>query len=167
MPPKILFKIGGGAFFVAVVVYSLSFHWLTMRTFKPVDMAIRLDQGKIQTGVFKINLSGTYYVNVLLDESIDDYYEDRCNYKRVLGSQWKLYRQIGVDPKNVKQVVSWEDNEAQRSHVGDFAAGPGTYQLEWRGAAGAACLNARHPRLSVWTDSSSYETAFSYVLLGC
>lgn len=167
MPPKILFKIGGGALLLAVVLFSLSSYWLTTRTFEPLDMPIRLDQGEIRSDVFEINLRERYYVNVVLDPSIDDYYEDRCNYKRVFGSQWKLYRQIGANPKNAELLVSWEDNETQRSHVGDFAAGPGTYQLEWHGPAGAGCLNRRHPRLSVSADSSSYETGFGFVLLGC
>ena len=167
MPPKILFKIGGGALLLAVIVFSLSTYWWTTRTFEPLDMPIRLDQGKLQSGAFEINLRERYYVNVVLDRSIDDYYEDRCNYKRVFGSQWKLYRQTGADPKNVELLVSWEDNDTQRSHVGDFAAGPGTYQLEWQGPAGAGCLNTRHPRLRVSTDSSSYDTAFGFVLLGC
>ncbi|HEV2196644.1 MAG TPA: hypothetical protein VGR55_13755 [Candidatus Acidoferrum sp.] len=167
MPPKVLFKIGGGACILVAIVYSLNLYWFTTRTFEPVDMPIRLDQGKVQTGVFEINLRETYYVNVVLDPSIDDYYEDRCNYKRVFGSQWKLYRQIGVDPKNAELLVSWEDNDPQRSHVGDFAVGPGTYQLEWQGPTGAGCLNSRHPRLNVSTDSSSYETTFDFVLFGC
>lgn len=166
MPPKILFKIGGGALLLAVVVSSLSSYWFTTRKFAPLDIPISLAQGKIQSGTFKINLRERYYVNVALDPSVDDYYEDRCNYKKVFGSQWKLYRQIGADPKNAELLVSWEDNETQRSHVGDFPAGPGSYHLEWRGPAGAGCLNTRHPRLSVSTDSSSYETAFGFVLLG-
>ena len=128
---------------LAVVLFSLSSYWLTTRTFEPLDMPIRLDQGEIRSDVFEINLRERYYVNVVLDPSIDDYYEDRCNYKRVFGSQWKLYRQIGANPKNAELLVSWEDNETQRSHVGDFAAGPGTYQLEWQGPAGAGCLNTR------------------------
>ena len=166
MPPKTLLKIGCGAFLLAIVVFSLSSYWFTTRKFEPVDMPITLGQGRIQTGAFKINLRATYYVNILLDESIDDYYEDRCNYKRVFGSQGKLSRQIGSDAKNTQLVVRWEDNET-RAHVGDFEASPGTYQLEWQGPAGAGCLNARHPRLSVRTDSSSYETVFGYVLLTC
>lgn len=150
---------------LAVVVFSISAYWMGTRTFEPIDMSIRLDQGKVQTDIFKINLRGTFYINVQLDYSIDDYYEDRCNFENLFGSQWKLYRQIAEEPKNAQLVVSWEDNGKQSSHVGDFAVDPGNYQLEWQGPAGAACLNARHPRLNVWTDRSGYETAFDFVLL--
>lgn len=148
MPPKVLFRIGGGAFLLAAVVYSLTFWWFTTRTFEPVDMPIRLDQGTIQTGGFKINLRRTYYVNVVLDPSIDDYYEDRCNYKSVFGSQWKLYRQIGTDPKNAEVSVSWEDNGTQRSHVGGFAAGPGNLPTGMAGPAGSGLLEYQAPSTS-------------------
>jgi biopolymer transport protein ExbD len=166
MPPKTLFMVGSVAMLLAVLVFSISAYWMGTRTFEPVDMSIRLDQGKIQSGVFKINLRETFYVSVQLDYSIDDYYKDGCNFKNLFGAQWKLYRQIADSPKP-QLVASWEDNDKQSSHVGDFAVDPGNYQLEWQGPVGAACLNARHPRLNVRTDRGGYETAFGFVLLAC
>ena len=167
MPPKILFKIGGGALLLAVVVFSLSSYWLTTRTFEPVNMPVKLEAGRIQSAEFPINLQENYTVGINVDYSLDDWTEGKCSDKLWQETDWKVYRLHSVAPNYKELWASSEEMRKQGLWPHEFHAPHGRYELEWTVPASTVCLNARHPQLRVWTDRSSYETAFSFVLFSC
>jgi biopolymer transport protein ExbD len=63
--------------------------------------------------------------------------------------------------------VSSEQLSRQGFLSNAFLASPGRYQLEWDIPAVAPCLNPRHPRLSVLTDSSGYREFVALIQLFC
>ena len=155
---------------VAALAVSVSLwadHWLKSRLFKPIDMPVVLNGQIIRTEPFDINLRETYSVYVGVDLSIDDYYEDRCNYKSLWGPHWNAYRQSDGEPSNTRVWATSQDQNQNGRDSGEFYAEPGKYRVEWQSPAQAACLNKRHPRLSVRTDSTPYEQAFGAIQNAC
>ena len=167
MPPKILFKIGSGAFLLAAVVYSLSLYWLTTRTFEPVNRPVKLEGSRVQSVAFSVNLREDYSVRINVDYSLDDLNEGKCSDKLWQETDWKVYRLRGNGPNNKELWASSEEMRKQGLLPDGFHGRPGRYELEWGTPASAVCLNPRHPQLTVWTDRSSYETAFGFVLFAC
>src|ERR1700722_353350 len=66
-----------------------------------------------------------------------------------------------------KLCLSSEQLDRQVFNSNAVVAAPGLYQLEWDTPTVAPCLNPRHPRLSVYTDSSGYSDAVAVIQLFC
>src|SRR5215472_17370314 len=164
MPLQTLVKAGIIAILLAVTVFSLSLYWLTTRTFEPVNIPVKLEGGKIQSVAFRVNLQEDYRVSVNGDYS---WTEGKCIDKLWQETDWKVYRLDGRSPNNKELWASAEEMRKQNLWPDGFHALRGRYELEWSVPGSAECLNARHPRLSVWTDPGPYETALGFVLLAC
>ena len=168
MPPKTLFRLGLSLLFLALTVFFLTGRWLNSRIFEPLDYPVTLDSRHLQSPPFRINLKETYYVSLDLDYSADDWYEDnRCNYKTILDPKWWLYK-LGSNPGQPREPwVSFAEDAAQHYYFDGFRVSSGQYQLEWDIPVTASCLNPRHPRLRVFTDSWGYRQAVSVAQLFC
>jgi biopolymer transport protein ExbD len=168
MPPKTLFRLGLSFFLFALAVYFSTGHWVDSRIFVPLDYPVSLDASQIRSPPFQINLRETYFASLDLDYSVDDWYQDnRCNYKTILYPQWRLYK-LGSDSAHPRELWVSSEQLSQNGFLSNaFLASPGRYQLEWDIPAVAPCLNPRHPRLLVFTDSSGYREAVALIQLFC
>jgi biopolymer transport protein ExbD len=169
MPPKILFRIGLTFFVVATAIYFSTGRWLDSRIFVPLRYSVSLDNRQLKSEPFEINLSETYGASLELDESVDDYYEDnRCNYKTILYPRWRVYKFSSASAQSRELWVSSEQlTRSDGSLSNAFFASPGQYQLEWEIPVAAPCLNPRHPRLLVLTDSFGYWERIRLTQLFC
>jgi hypothetical protein len=167
MAPKTLGKAGLAAIAIAVAAAWGTSAWLRTRVFVPVDRAISLGAGRVETEEFEINLREDYWVYVAVDYSVDDYYPERCHTGKLDGAQWKVYR-IGGEPAKKRELWASADELRKQGIRGDeFHAESGKYQLEWEAPAGAECLNGRHPRLRVTTAAEDYERNCFLILNTC
>jgi biopolymer transport protein ExbD len=168
MLPKTLFRLGLSFLFIAVATYFAAGHWLNSRIFTPLNYPVSLDARQLESPPFQMNLNETYFASLNLDDSADDWYQDnRCNYKTILYPQWRVYK-LGSNPGQPRELwVSSEELIRQDYYSNAFLASPGQYQLEWDIPAAASCLNPRHPRLLVITDSSGYRQAVALTQLFC
>jgi len=167
MPPKTLVQAGIVAFLLAVIVCSLSWYWFATRTFEPVNMPVKLEAEKNQAVEFSINLREEYSVRISADYGVDNGTEGKCADKLWQETDWKVYRLTGQSPNDKALWASAEEMRKQNLWPDGFHALRGRYELEWSVPASAVCLNAKHPRLGVWTDPGPYETALGFVLLAC
>jgi biopolymer transport protein ExbD len=168
MPPRTLFRLGLSLLFLALTVYFSTGHWLNSRIFEPLDYPVTLDTRHLQSPPFRINLNEAYYASLDLDDSADDWYQDnRCNYKAILYGEWWLYK-LGSHAGQRRELwVSSGEDATQHHYFNGFRASSGQYQLEWDLRAAASCLNGRHPRLHVITDSGGYRQAVGLAQLCC
>jgi len=169
MPPKSLSRLGLSLLFLALIIYFSAGHWLNTRIFVPLDYPVSLDTRQLQSPPFQVNLKETYFASLDLDYSVDDWYQDnRCNFKKLLYSQWRIYK-LGPNPGQPRDLwFSSEELAAQQGYDSNaFQASPGQYQLQWDIPVAASCLNPRHPRLRVFTDSSGYREFVAFVQLFC
>jgi biopolymer transport protein ExbD len=169
MPPKILFRLGLGLFLVATATYLCTERWLDSRIFIPLDYAVSLDDRHLKSPPFAINLKETYFAFLDLDDSLDDWNEaNRCNYKIIMYPQWRVYRLGSATLQSRELWVSSEQlTRSDGSSSNAFLASPGKYQLEWDIPSAAPCLNSRHPRLLVFTDSTAYREGIGLTQLFC
>jgi biopolymer transport protein ExbD len=168
MAPKTLVTAGLAAIALALFAAWGTSAWLRTRMFAPVDVAISLGAGQIESGEFEINLREDYSVYVAVDFSVDDYYPERCHSERLYEASWNVYR-IG-DGERAKKRELWASAEELRKRGirGDeFHAETGKYQVEWEAPAGAECLNGRHPRLRVTTSAEGYDRNCYLILNLC
>jgi biopolymer transport protein ExbD len=168
MPPKTLFRLGLSLLFLALAVYFCSGHWLNTRIFEPLDYPVSLDSSHLQSPPFRINLNETYYASLDLDYTAEDWYQDnRCNYKTILYPKWRVYRLTSNSGQPRELWVSRERDDKQDNYFNGFRASPGQYQIEWDVPAASPCLDQRHPRLLVSTDSQGYRQAVGFAHLFC
>ena len=169
MSRKILLRLGLCFLFFALAVYISTTHWLNSRIFIPLDYPVSLDARQLKSPPFQINLRETYFVSLDLDYSVDDWDDhNRCNYKNILYPQWRLYKLGSHSAQPRKFCISSEQlRDGQGAFCNAVLVSPGRYQLEWDTPVVAPCLNPRHPRLSVSTDSSSYSDAVALIQLFC
>jgi biopolymer transport protein ExbD len=168
MAPKTLLKAGLAAIAIAVAAAWGTSAWLKTRVFAPVDQAISLEAGQIESGEFEINLRADYSVYVAVDYSVDDYYPERCHSEKLDGARWKVYRIGGGEQAKKRELWASAEELRKRGFRGDeFHADTGTYQLEWEVPARAQCLNGRHPRLRVTTSVEDYARNCYLILNLC
>ncbi|HEX4543700.1 MAG TPA: hypothetical protein VH114_11075 [Candidatus Acidoferrum sp.] len=166
MSPKTLAVLGTAMILVALLVFWMAAHWEETRSFEPVNMPVLLEAGKIQSTDFEINLRDEYGIQLSADYSIDDWTEGKCNSGALREIDWKVYR-LGKIRTHKELWASSEEMKQQSEWPYGFHGLPGKYELEWRVPAAATCLNARHPRLRVWTTAEGYETVVILILLAC
>jgi biopolymer transport protein ExbD len=168
MPPKTLFRMGLSFLFFALTVYFSAGRWINSRIFVPLDYPVSLDTRQLQSPPFQVNLRETYFALLDLDESMDDVYQDnRCNFKTILYPQWRVYK-LGSNPGQPRELWVSSAEPVEEDHSSNaFRASPGQYQLQWDIPVAANCLNPRHPRLVVFTDSSGYRESVAFAQLLC
>ncbi len=129
----------------ALVLPQAYWQWLESRTFVALDMPVSLSKGGIRTPDFPVNLRGWYHVVVWVDS---DFSGCRSGLSHLaLVSRTTVYSNGNVT----------ESSDGRDRYLGHFyTAGKGHYQVTSEIASDPACLNAGHPRIGVWTDSSSY-----------
>jgi len=153
---KTLATIGLTVMVTAVFVSWGTNHWVQTRTFDPVDMPVGLEPGQIRSGEFEINLRESYGIFIHLDDSLNDSYEDgRCSYRNLGEYRWKVFR-ITRGPGAEPQLWAHSNDTDDAFWGNQFEGVPGRYEVEWAVPPGAACLNARHPRLRVSKSSDEY-----------
>jgi len=167
MPAKTLAKVGLIAVALALLLPWSYGYWLETRRFVPVDKPVSLEAGKIQTEQFQINLREDYNVQIDVDYSADDWTREDCAFRWWKDFDWTVYRLSGGTTKSREPwASSAEMLEGGWIPIG-FRGKPGKYELEWRGPASSACLNARHPRLHVYTSSSDYAQFNAFLQSAC
>ena len=129
----------------ALVLPQAYWQWLETRTFVALDMPVSLTKGEVRTSDFPVNLKGWYNVVVWVDSDFSGCWSDLG--QLALVSRTTVY-------SNGQVVESSEGRDRYLSHF--YAGGNGHYQVTSEIIADPACLNAGHPRIGVWTDSSGY-----------
>jgi biopolymer transport protein ExbD len=168
MPPKTLAKVGLVALTLAILLPWSYANWLKTRAFDPVDKAVTLEAGKIQTENFKINLREVYHVQIEVDYSSDYWVEERtCPFRYWEAADWRVYRLSGRGEGARELWASSTEMQEQGAIPIGFKGRPGKYQLEWSVPTASVCLNTRHPRLHVYTSSSGYEVFGGFLLFVC
>ena len=166
MAQKTLATIGLTVMVAAMFVSWGTNHWVQTRAFDPVDVPVSLKPGQIRSGEFEINLRESYEISIHLDNKIDDYYEDgRCSYRNLGKYRWEVFRIIG--PGTARQLWAHSNDTDDGFWGNQFQGVPGEYEAEWDVPPGAACLNARHPRLRVSTFSGEYLDFAAFVQYPC
>lgn len=167
MPPKTLAKVGLVATILAVTLSWGYGHWLKTRVFEPVDKAVTLEAGRIQTEQFELNLREEYGVQVEVDYGANYVDTERECPFYTSDADWKVYRlhEWGTGKRELR--ASSAEILKQGEIPFGFKGGPGRYELEWSVPAARACLNALHPRLHVYADSSGYEVFGGFLLFVC
>jgi biopolymer transport protein ExbD len=164
MPPKTLAKAGLVTLALALLLPWSFLYWLKTRTFEPVDKPVFLEAGKVQREDFELNLNEDYSVRIELDYRADDWKEGKCAFRWWEDTDWKVYRE-GI---KVRELWASSAEILKSGGIPDgFRGEPGKYELEWRGPAASACLNARHPRVHVYGSSSEHEQFGAYILFVC
>jgi len=132
-------------------------HWLGTRTFSPLDLPVSLSQGRIETTDFYINLREQYFVGIDIDYPFT--YKADCplyGADSVLKTHVTLFRE--------GHVLGQTDG-AHYYYIAFFdATAKGHYRLDIDVLSDASCLNAGHPRLAVWTASTSYYALYRVAL---
>jgi biopolymer transport protein ExbD len=167
MLPKTFAKVGLVALAVALLVPWSYGRWLKTRTFEPVDKPILLEVGKVHTERFEINLREDYNVQIDVNFSSDYVTEEQQCPFRYWEADWKVYRLSGRGERTRELWASSAEMRSQGEIPMGFKGRPGKYELEWSVQDARACLNARHPRLHVYTVSSSYEVFGGFLVLVC
>lgn len=130
-------------------------YWMATRTFLAVDRPVTLGAGHLRTGPFPINLRESYAVSVSTGSQAP--YDASCLNYLILKTRWILYKGRQVAARSEERVIAGGDLE-------NFAATPGTYDLDVEVLEDASCLNSAHPRLRIAADTGFYAD-FSSVLL--
>ena len=157
--------MGIGLAAAAILVVWGSGRWLETRIFEPVDMAVSMEEGRIQTDAFEINLSEDYRVDVSWDNSSE--YRSTCADGKKIGSEWRIYRLAGSKKSKRELWASSTDFPVPGYLYTSFHAVPGKYQLEWDVPAGVVCLNALHPHLSITTSPIEYKRNYVLIQYAC
>jgi biopolymer transport protein ExbD len=167
MLPKTLVKVGAVALLLALVVSAMSTYWLTTRTFEPVNMPVTLEAEKTQTAEFFINLREDYSVRINVEYSPDDWTKGKCSDRLWQDTDWKVYRLGGWGPNRKELRANPEEMRKQGLWPDGFRGVRGRYELDWSVAGSATCLNARHPRLRVFTPSAIYDDIWGFIWFAC
>src|SRR5258708_22106544 len=168
MPPRTLAKVGLVALTMAILWPWRYANWLKTRAFDPVDKAVTLEAGKIQTENFKINLREVYHVQIEVDYSSDYWVEERtCPFRYWEAADWRVYRLSGRGEGARELWASSTEMQEQGAIPIGFKGRPGKYQLEWSVPTASVCLNTRHPRLHGHTWSWGYEVFGGFLLFVC
>jgi hypothetical protein len=135
---------------VAVLVAALAlpqayWQWLETRSFVALDMPVTLSNSRITTPDFTVNLRGWYHVVVWADGDFSGCWSGLSH--PALVSHSTVY-------SNGNMIDAFEGRDRYLDHF--YAAGKGHYRVTIEIASDPTCLNAGHPRIGVWTESSSY-----------
>lgn len=134
----------------ALILPQAYWRWVETRSFVALDMPVSLSNAPIRTPDFAVNLRGWYQVVVWVDSDFSGCWSGLSDLALV--SRSTVY----------SKGTLIESSEGRNRYLGHFyAAGKGHYQVALEIASDPSCLNAGHPRIGVWTDSSSYVQLYN------
>ena len=120
-------------------------HWLDTRTFNPLSIPVSLSRGHIRTPDFYVNLTGTYRISVDVDYAAT--YTPGCQREA-----WESLKTRSVAYQN--SVSIGEADGPTYGSIGWLTVDKkGHYSLDVEVLSDATCLNASHPKLTVWNVS--------------
>ncbi len=162
MLPKTLAKVGLAAVVAAVAVSLWTDHWLKTRTHELINRPVSVKNGIVNSGTFEIEHEEAYWFEIELDSSIEDWIGGSCTPKRLQAPNWRIYR---LDNKEAAKTKLWINSlwfyGRQRGFAYELIPKAGKYRVQWDAPRDVACLNARHPRLRIWTlaDEDEFRSA--------
>ena len=133
-----------------IILPRACLHWLETRTFVPLDMPVSLSRGDIKTPEFFINLKGWYQIVIWVDSDFSGCWS---------GVSYQTLRSRSIVYGNGHVIPSSEAFDRYLGHF--YAPEKGRYSVSLELISDPACLNAGHPRIGVWTDSSSYVQLYN------
>jgi biopolymer transport protein ExbD len=158
MTAKTLAKVGLVAAILAVTLSWGTDHWLKMRTHELINRPVSIEKGVLNSGPFVIEHEESYWFEMELDSSVDDWFRGSCDSKDLHEADWRMYR---LDKRELAKTELWISSEwfygPQRGFAYEFTPSVGKYWLRWDAPYSADCLNARHLRLRIWTVADEDE----------
>ncbi len=161
------YRLGAILMLAGVLGYVSVHHWMTTRSFTPVDMPISLKPGHLRTGPFLINLTQPYTISFTTDQmglghpdcayertSSSPYGEPRLRTRRILYRNGQVSTELGADAFSP-------------GYFFHFDAEPGIYDLDVEVLADVSCLDSFHPRLRIRTDRTDYDGRAFSLLWAC
>jgi biopolymer transport protein ExbD len=163
MTAKTLAKVGLVAAILAITLSEGTDHWLKTRTHELINGPVSIEKGVLNAGPFVIEREESYWFEIELDSSVDDWIGGSCVSKNLHEAAWRMYRLDKKEPANTELWISsqWFYGR-QRGFAYEFEPARGKYWLQWDTSGDASCLNRRHPRLHIWRVP--YEDEFLNVL---
>jgi len=119
-------------------------HWLNTRTFVALEMPLVLSRGQVTTADFSVNLKEWYHISLWVDSDFSG-----CQF----GLSHLALRSRSVVYRNGHAIESSEGVDRSLGHF--YADTKGRYKVSIEIISDPACLNEGHPRIGVWTDSST------------
>jgi len=162
MLPKTLAKVGLAAVVAAIAVSLWTDHWLKARTQELINMPVSVKNGIVNSGAFEIEREEAYWFEIGLDSSIEDWIGGSCTPKKLQTGDWRIYR---LENNEAGKMELWINSlwfyGRQRGFAHELTPKAGKYCVQWDAPGGAVCLNARHPRLRIWTlaDEDEFHSA--------
>jgi biopolymer transport protein ExbD len=154
MRPKTVAITGIVAVVLALVVSVWTDHWLKTRTHELINRPVTVENGVINSGAFAIERDEAYWFEIALNSNRDDGVGGSCSSTSLQTVRWRMYR-LGDGVKT--KTALWEDSQwfygRQRGFAYEFGAEAGKYWLQWEEPGDVGCMNARQPRLRIWTQS--------------
>jgi biopolymer transport protein ExbD len=146
-----------------IVGYVSVHHWMTTRSFAPIDIPVSLQAGHLRTGPFPINLGGVYTLSLTTENERAGY--SACAYtpatatsrygEPALHTHWTLYKNGQVAAESGLSFFWWS---------ADLHGKSGVYDLDVEVLTDVRCLDRFRPRLTVRTDRSEYDRS-AFILL--
>jgi hypothetical protein len=149
-------KLTAIALFLIGIVMPISYrHWLTTRTFAPLDIPVSLSRGHIKTSEFYINLREQYLVRLAIDEALIDWQACRTyTLSSLIATHVTLFR----NGQLINKIYPQEYSGGNYDLIAFFDADePGMYSLDIEVLLDASCLNRTQPRVSVAAYSGPYH----------
>jgi biopolymer transport protein ExbD len=163
MTAKTLAKVGFVAAVLAVTLSRGTYHWLKIRTHELIKRPVSIEKGVLNSGSFVIEHEESYWFEIALNSSVDDWIGGSCDSKNLNEAAWKMYR---LDKREPAKTELWISSQwfygRQRGFAYEFEPAVGRYWLQWETPGAATCLNAR-PRLRIWAVAD--EDEFQSVLI--
>jgi biopolymer transport protein ExbD len=166
VPPKTLVKAGIAVVTLATLLAWISGYWMRTRSFDALDAPITTSEGHWRTEPFRINVKETFSIRIETDEYAGKE-KDPCPPAACLLWTWQLYRWEGVFKREWKESDNSGWQLGQGPWLGWFEAKPGSYVLDVKLLRGGDCLNARHPRLLVWSYSRDFLDRGKMIYILC
>jgi len=164
MTAKTLAKVGLVAAILAVTLSWGADHWLNTRAHELINRPVSIEKGVLNSGPFVIEHEESYWFEIELDSSVDDWIGGSCASKNLHEAAWRMYR---LDKKEPAKTELWISSQwfygRQRGFAYEFEPATGKYWLQWDAPGDVSCLNVRHPRLRIWTvaDEDEYLNVLS------
>ncbi len=141
--PRITY-LSAAVILAGIVVPQAYWHWLQTRTFVALDQPVSLSRGEIRTADFPLNIRSWYHITLWVDS---DFSGCQSGFSHLaLVSRSTVY--------NNGHAI--ESSEGMDRYLGHFYADKeGRYNVSIEITSDPSCLNPGHPRIGIWTQSSS------------
>jgi hypothetical protein len=149
--PPVSACVGAVLVLSGLAAYAYIQNGTATRSFVPVDMPVSLAAGHLKTGPFRTDLGEYYSISIEVDNEYPE--NEACAVPSVLKTRWILYREGKVADGSDESVAGYGSQ-------GGFTGERGVYDLDVEVMKDAACLDARHPRLSIvaWINHDAGRT---------